>query len=272
MLYQTEGIVLSQEDLDENDKIITLLTRDEGIIKARVKGAKKASSKLSPLTQPFAHGLYQLFRGKSLDRVIQVTLKDSHREIFEDYKKMIYGAYLGELIQEFLPERESNPEVFSFFQRVLSCLSKREDPWPVVRWAELGLLFLSGFSPSFSTCFKCKCDPRGDVIFDFARGSIMCEKCFAEERQFLARDDRNTDSIVPSFLHPTNQIMKISEGTRKTLDLLSKVTLECPSLSARGIVRKEAGLLLERYITDILEKPLKSLRLVETIESEEGKV
>ena len=80
MLYQTEGVVLSAMDLGEHDRLISILTEKEGLVRAVVRGARKPKSKLSALTQPFTRAQFQLFRGKSMDRVTQVSLMDSHRD------------------------------------------------------------------------------------------------------------------------------------------------------------------------------------------------
>lgn len=251
VLYQTEGIVLSQTDLAEHDRVISVFTRDEGMVRAVVKGARKPLSKLSAVTQPYSRATFQLYRGRSLDRVTQVALLTSHPGIMLDYKKMVYAGFLAELVSQILPERESNEAVFDFYGNVLHQLEGRDDPWPVAAGGALGVLARAGFAPSFGACAVCGAAPAAPVYFSAESGGLVCSKCRGL-------------SNFPEFLR------EISLGAARTLDLLSKPVGDGsgPGVNARGSVREEAtGALLE-FIVETLGRGLRSASLVERIEVE----
>jgi len=260
LLYQSEGIVLFQADIGENDKIVTIFTEDEGIVRATVKGAQKPKSKLRALTQPFTMGLFQMYRGKVRDRVTQVEVKTCHPKLMDDYRKLVYAGYLSELLMSVMPERQANRWQFSFFTKVIECLEKREDPWPVAAWGQLGILSGAGFAPSFSKCVICGNSDFAPIYFSAKHGGIVCPECLAKKREAVG-----------------DWLLKICAGSRRTLELLlaqiheqsSKNTLSCPKITARGQVRVETGQLLRKYISFILEKRLKSMALVESIENDE---
>ena len=81
MLYQSEAVVLDQDDLGENDKLATIFTRQEGLVRAVVKGARRPRSKLRGLTQPLTHGVFQIYRGRNLDRVLGGIKNGSGRKL-----------------------------------------------------------------------------------------------------------------------------------------------------------------------------------------------
>lgn len=269
MLYQSEGIVLDQQDLGETDKLSTIFTEEEGLVKAVVKGGAKRGSKLRGLTQPFTYGLFQLWRGRNFDRVTQVSVKDSFPLIMEDYEKMVYGRYVAELLITVLPERVRDQNQFRFVLSVFRCLEEKDDPWVIARWAELGILSLGGFAPTFSSCISCeKSLGEGPVYFSLRNGGALCADCI---------DAHSTPREVPegSQIRQYDEIIKISPGALRTLQILSSKPISgsyksdklmCPRINAVGQVREEITLLLRKYMAFVLEKRLRSANLVESIE------
>jgi DNA repair protein RecO (recombination protein O) len=253
LLYQTEGIVLALNELAEHDRVVTILTRDEGVVKAVVKGARKPLSKLSAVTQPYSASVFQLFRGRSLDRVTQVALKTSHPGIMLDYDKMVYTGLLAELVFVILPEREIAEDVFVFFGSVLREMELRDDPWPVAVWGTLGILARTGFAPSFGACVVCgeAPAPSSNLYFSAEAGGVICAKCRGL-------------SPFPDL------VREISPGAARTLDMLSASAASSggPAVNARGRVRDESMRVLLDYVMETLGRRLNSASLVERIEVE----
>ncbi|MGI6632906.1 MAG: DNA repair protein RecO [Bacillota bacterium] len=248
MLYQTEGVVLSAMDLGEHDRLISILTEKEGLVRAVVRGARKPKSKLSALTQPFTRAQFQLFRGKSMDRVTQVSLMDSHPGIVGDYERLVYGGYISELVSCLVPERESNPHIYAMFVKALDYLDEEREPWTVTKWAELGFLSTAGFLPSLDSCSYCGNPISGRAFFSPDDGGALCEGCRGKSR-------------FPET------VSEVSRGALRTLSLLCG-RRDCPNIVARGQVRDEAGSAMKKYIAHILGKHPKSLALVERLEAE----
>lgn len=273
-LYQTEGIVLSQTPLGEDDKIVTLLTPEEGVVRAVVKGARKAKSRLSAVTQPFTRASFQLSRGKSLDRVIQVSLKTSHPGILSDYAKVVCASYLSELVSELAPERESNREQFRFFSSALDCIEARADPWIVVKWTEIGLLARAGLLPSFSRCVSCGGDIVPPAVFSAAMGGAVCGNC---RRTRKSRDASSAAAIDTETAGQTGTETvgetgteaasgtPVSAGALKTLEMLADAENECPNLTAKGQVKEEVNLVVGQCLDHALGRRLKSSSLVGSI-------
>ena len=64
MLYQTEGIVLSSMDLGEDDRIVSILTAQKGLVRAVVRGARKPTGRLAAVTQPFCRADFRPTAGR----------------------------------------------------------------------------------------------------------------------------------------------------------------------------------------------------------------
>ena len=70
-LYRDEGVVLRTQKLGEADRIITLLTRAHGRVRAVGKGVRRTRSKFGARLEPFSHVDLQFYEGRSLDVVEQ---------------------------------------------------------------------------------------------------------------------------------------------------------------------------------------------------------
>ncbi|HHY45002.1 MAG TPA: DNA repair protein RecO [Firmicutes bacterium] len=249
MLYQTEGIVLSSAVLGEHDRVIALLTLQKGLVRAVVRGARKPSSRLAAVTQPFSRADFQLYgRGSSLDRVIQVSLLDSHPGIVSDYAKVVYANYLAEIVSGLMPEHERNSGVYHLFLAILDALQEARELWTVARWAELRLLRSAGFMPLLDSCLRCGKVPVGTAHFSAPAGGVLCEECHAGEA--------DSADLIP-----------LSPGSIKTLSLIAS-SQGRPNVVARGQVRDEAARVMREYVAHVLGKRPKSLSLVERLEDE----
>lgn len=249
MLYQTEGIVLSSSDLGEHDRVINLLTEQKGLVRAVVRGARKPRSRLAAVTQPFTRADFQLYgKGSALDRVIQVSLIDSHPQIVSDYAKVVYASYLAEIASELVPEHEKNAAVYHLFTDILVALGHAKELWTVCRWGELRLLGSAGFMPLLESCARCGRDPGGAVYFSAPAGGVLCDNCRVAETDLASA-------------------MKVMPGSVKTLSVIAASSTR-PNVVARGQVREEAAKIMREYVAFTLGKRPKSLALVEKLEGE----
>ena len=81
-LYRDAGVVLRTQKLGEADRIITLLTRHNGRVRAVGKGVRRTTSRFGARLEPFMHVDLQLAEGRSLDIITQVeTLNPFARDV-----------------------------------------------------------------------------------------------------------------------------------------------------------------------------------------------
>ena len=75
-LYRDDAVVLRTQKLGEADRIVTLLTRRTGRVRAVAKGVRRTKSKFGARLEPFSHVDVQLYTGRSLDIVTQVETRE----------------------------------------------------------------------------------------------------------------------------------------------------------------------------------------------------
>ena len=113
-LFKTQAIVTRSLHYGESDKILTFFTRDFGKLKGIAKGARRSKKRFQNVLGLFSHLRLIFFdrEGMGLVRVESGDLLHPFPKIREDLKKIYYGNYYLELVNEMAGEREASPEAF----------------------------------------------------------------------------------------------------------------------------------------------------------------
>jgi DNA repair protein RecO (recombination protein O) len=86
--YRDEVVVLRTHKLGEADRIVTMLSRRHGKLRAVAKGVRRTSSKFGARLEPFMVADVQLYQGRSLDIVQQAESLGSYgAAIVADYDR-----------------------------------------------------------------------------------------------------------------------------------------------------------------------------------------
>ena len=106
-LYRDEAIVLRTHKLGEADRIITLLTRQHGRVRAVAKGVRRTTSRFGSRLEPFTHVDLQLAEGRSLDVITQAeTLDAVRRAARRDYDRYTAGTVMLETAERLVTEEK----------------------------------------------------------------------------------------------------------------------------------------------------------------------
>src|SRR5690554_3248610 len=70
-LYRDEAVVLRTHKLGEADRLVTMLSKRHGKIRAVAKGVRRTASKFGARLEPFMVADVQLYEGRSLDIITQ---------------------------------------------------------------------------------------------------------------------------------------------------------------------------------------------------------
>ena len=91
--YKTDDLVLSSRPLGEADRLIELLTWERGKLTAVARGARKVNSRLAAGVDLFTYGHYQLHRGRSLDLITGLEVKEHFTAFREDASLYPFGFF-----------------------------------------------------------------------------------------------------------------------------------------------------------------------------------
>ncbi len=177
-LIKTTGIVIKEIDFKDNDKIITILTKDLGKISAMVKGAKKTNSPYLASSQYLVYSEFILYQGKTFYHVNSTTVLDTFYDLRIDYDKLNYAFEMTKLLFTVCQENEKCEDVLKLFLNVLHFIKIGEkDPELLLNIFKLRLLNYLGYKPYLSNCANCMQKIEDKYYYSISNRGMLCEKC-----------------------------------------------------------------------------------------------
>jgi recombinational DNA repair protein (RecF pathway) len=152
---QSLALVLRLDPTDEYDSRVTLFTREYGKVVARIKSARKITSKLTPHLQP-----------GYLSRVRLIAQRGLH--IADALRENMYPEILmhGRTLDALLGEEQEESLLFDFLTT------------GSFAWREI--LKLLGLDPTEASCEGCGRDAEGFLVH---RHQFVCKRCASRAKQ-----------------------------------------------------------------------------------------
>jgi DNA repair protein RecO (recombination protein O) len=193
--YRDDGVVLRTQKLGEADRIITLLCRHNGRIRAVAKGVRRTKSKFGGRLEPFTHVDVLVHPGRSLDVITQAeAIRPYGAPLAGDYPRYTAGTAMLETAERFTP-MEKEPALRQYLL-LIGGLRTLGETGPDAREPRLVLdayllrsLSVAGYAPALTQCARCgapdapppgSLEPTGGkrlVAFAVAAGGMVCASC-----------------------------------------------------------------------------------------------
>jgi len=180
-LLSTEALVLRGYKLGETSKLVVLLTRDRGKVRAVARGARGARSRYQSSLEPLSEVRATLYgrQGAELLRLGQAELLHS---AFRAGTRSLEAALLlsgcAELLDAFCPEGETEERTYRLAQAVVRAAEQGASPEMLGRYVEAWLLRLHGLYPSLGLCAGCAGPlPAGRLAYHRPAHGFVCAGC-----------------------------------------------------------------------------------------------
>lgn len=172
--YRDEAVILRTHKLGEADRIVTMLSRRHGKIRAVAKGVRRTSSKFGSRLEPFMVADVQLYQGRSLDIVQQAESLGSYgTDIAVHYDRFTSANAMVETADR-LSDAEATPEQYLLLVGGLRALSRGEhSARSILDSYLLRVMALSGWAPSLGDCARCGA-PGPHSTFVAQLGGLVC--------------------------------------------------------------------------------------------------
>lgn len=244
-LYRDDAVVLRTQKLGEADRIVTLLTRRHGRVRAVAKGVRRTGSRLGSRVEPFTHVDLMLHTAtveakRALDTVTQAeTIAAFGAPIVADYARYTSGTAMLETAERLAAE-EREPSIRLFLLLVgglRSLATAGHAPGLVLDAFILRALALSGYEPALAGCAVCG-EPVDRGWFAVQAGGLVCGT------------------------HRSPGAATASAGALRLLPALLSGDWTVADAAETGVQREVNGL-VAAYLQWQIERGLRSLRLVE---------
>ncbi|MGC5169970.1 DNA repair protein RecO [Microbacterium sp. DT81.1] len=175
--YRDEAVVLRTHKLGEADRIVTMLSKKHGKVRAVAKGVRRTSSRFGARLEPFMVADVQLYIGRSLDIVQQAESLGSYgADIAAHYDRYTSASAMVETADR-LNEAEATPQQYLLLVGGLRALARGEHASrSILDSYMLRAMALSGWAPGLTECARC--GARGPhQSFVAQLGGLVCDDC-----------------------------------------------------------------------------------------------
>ncbi len=207
-VVETEAIILKNYSLAEADKIIWCLTRDAGMVRLSVRGAKRLKSRFSGCLEPFtvADIIYGHKEDAELGSLFQAEVVVSYFHLAARLNVLNALSYLSEMLTVVAPPHEPNEVLFRMVRACLAAIDEEREDLAAVRlvvtYFELWLLRLAGFLPDFQRCGSCQTKFKDNpAYYNQLEARLVCGECVVGHRR--------EDSLSPRLLRVLRQAVVV---------------------------------------------------------------
>lgn len=177
MQLKTKGLIIREQTVGENDRLVTLLTEEQGVLRAFVRGAKKMSSKLSA-TSLFCYCDFSLYHSKDVYIIDEALPIEVFFDLRKDIVSLALAQYFAQLTFEFADENQNSKDFLRLILNALHLLCKGIKPYAKIKaTVELRCLSIGGYMPNLLGCADCGKYENDIMFFDIQTGCFYCDEC-----------------------------------------------------------------------------------------------
>ncbi len=174
-----QGIVLRGYPFGEADRVVVLLSPNNGKIRTVAKGVRKTKSRFGGRLEPFTHVDLVLYEGRNLDTITQVAVIEPFPKLRTNLEAVVAAGTMVEVADAVAQEGESSVPLFLLLHRGLRSLEAGKPSTDLITSFLLKLADVVGVAPSLRACASCG---RQEELrrFSFAAGGVVCDQCGSE--------------------------------------------------------------------------------------------
>lgn len=155
-LASTTAFVLKVDPISERDVAASFLTKDHGVVRGAVRGARGRSKKAAALqTLNEVSATYFRKEGAELARVDALEVVHGSYALAARAETAMALPYLAESALTFVPENEPGGDVYRLVGHVRDALEAGAEAGLALRYFEVWLLRFAGLLPDFASCAVC---------------------------------------------------------------------------------------------------------------------
>lgn len=236
---QSLAVVIRTADYRENDRMVTLLTKEYGKMSASARGSRKPTSKLFAASSVFCCGEYEFYEKNGRFWLRGCEVRRTFFDLRNDFDAYSAACFIADAVDKVAQEDDVSPGLFALTVNALYALDTGVAPGTVISYFVQRLLYIEGVYPNLKSCVLC--GRREDLSrFSAEHGGAVCAVC-ARTHGGIGFDNDLIDAL--------KQMARTPPGDIGSIDLPQDV---------QDRLKKA----LVHYLEHVLQKPLKTASFV----------
>ncbi len=203
---KVKGIILSESNMGDYDKMLTMLTPNLGKISCSAKGARRPQSALLAGTQLFCFGDYLLYKGTSTYHINSCEPIEIFYKLRTDLDKLETAIDINKIILEVTNENENSYNILQLYLNTLYVISETDKDLKLTESIfKLRLLSLIGFKPRIDKCINCGQSEKLEY-FSIKDDGFKCKECAKQDKSAIYMSESTLNAIKYTVLSPIKKL------------------------------------------------------------------
>lgn len=219
------GIILSENNLGDFDKMLTMLTPGFGKISCVAKGARRPKSALLAGTQTFCFGEYLMYKGTNTYHINSVEPIEIFYNIRTDLDKLKYAVHINKIVSDITHENQNSFKILQLLLNTLYTISETDKNLELILSVfKMRLLSITGFLPDIEKCTNC--GKNNNIIsFSIKDNGFKCQTCEKQDTSTIKMSESTRNAIRYIITAPAKKIysFNLKDQSLEELKLISKL-------------------------------------------------
>lgn len=178
MKFRTEGLIIKEQNIGEQDKLVFALTKSNGVIKAFVRGAKNIKNQKCASTSLLSYSRLTIYKGRDSYIIGDAQTIRIFSKLRSDVKKMCLAQYFCELALTICPREQKSDSFLSLILNSLYLLGEEKRSAELIKPCfEMRLASMAGYMPDLRMCRECG-EYCPDIMYFLPKiGMLECAAC-----------------------------------------------------------------------------------------------
>ena len=222
---KVNGIILSEHNLGDFDKMLTMLTPGIGKISCIAKGARRPKSTLLAGTQMFCFGEYLMYKGTSTYHINSVETIEIFYNLRTDLEKLKYAVHINKIVQDVTHENQNCFNILQLLLNTLYTISENDKDLDfILSVFKIRLLCILGFTPDIRECVSCK-EKEDLAFFSIKDDGFKCKICSKQDTSALEMSKSTKNAIIYTVTSPAKKLysFNIKDEALEEFKLIAKI-------------------------------------------------
>lgn len=225
---KVNGIIIAENNSNDFDKMVTMLTPNLGKIECSARGARRTKSQLLAGTQFLCFGEYMLFKGsQNIYTINSCETIEMFYNLRTDLDKLFYASHITKIINDVTTENQNSFYVLKLFLNTLYAMSETDKNLDFLTSVfKMRLMRIIGFCPNVNECVSCKSKENLNY-FSFKDNGFKCDNCAKLDTGAFEISEATRNAIIYSIKADAKKIFSfdLSEKSLKEFEIVSRLYL-----------------------------------------------